>query len=348
MKKAIILFNLGGPDNKEAVKPFLFNLFNDKRIIGLPNPFRYFLAKFISSKREATAQEIYGFIGGKSPILEETTAQADALEKKLSSQTDEYKIFIVMRYWKPFANEVVKQVKEYNPDKVILLPLYPQFSTTTVASSFDDWNNNAKKVGLKIPTSAYCCYFKQDNFISSHVSLIKKSYDKALEISKPKILFSAHGLPQKIVDKGDSYQWQVEQTAKAIIDKLNKIYDNVDYQVCYQSKVGPLKWLEPNTEEVIENYAKEKVNMVIVPIAFVSEHSETLVELDIEYKEIADKNEAIGYFRVPTLGIEDNYIESLAKLCIADIAEDKIISNEIKRLCPKKFINCPNNLNIIN
>lgn len=342
-KKAVILFNLGGPDNKEAVKPFLFNLFNDKRIISLPNPFRFLLAKLISSKREETAQEIYGFIGGKSPILEETQAQAQALAKKLESQNDEYKIFIVMRYWKPFAKEIVSDVKNYDPDEIILLPLYPQFSTTTVASSLEDWSKNAKIAGLDKPTRSYCCYFKQSDFINSHVELIKKHYEKALEIGKPKILFSAHGLPQKIVDKGDSYQWQIEQTAKLIIEKLKTNYSDIDHIVCYQSKVGPLKWLEPNTEHVIEEYAKSKINMLIVPIAFVSEHSETLVELDIEYKEIADNNNAKGYFRVPTLSIESNFIDSLANLCIKETPLNKTVSSEISRICPKSFKECPNN-----
>jgi ferrochelatase len=151
-KKAVILFNLGGPDSQEAVKPFLFNLFNDKAIISAPNPIRYFLAKFISSKREKTAQEIYSHIGGKSTINDETIAQKDALEKILNDKgSDAYKVFICMRYWHPFADKVVLDVKDYNPDEIILLPLYPQLSTSTSQSSIDDWNKNTKKIYLDKP-----------------------------------------------------------------------------------------------------------------------------------------------------------------------------------------------------
>lgn len=339
-KTAVILFNLGGPDAPDAVEPFLFNLFFDKRIISLPAVFRYMLAKFISKKRAPLAQEIYAQIGGKSPILEQTQAQAQVLEKKLNEKKGGYKVFITMRYWHPFSDAVVEEVKKYNPDEIILLPLYPQFSTTTVASSVEDWNKKAKKQGLAIPTRTICCYFNEDNFIQSHVDLIKPAYREAQKKGTPRILFSAHGLPQKIVDNGDPYQWQVEKTAEAIVDKL--AVEGLDWKVCYQSRVGPLKWLEPNTENEIKNAASEGVPVVIVPIAFVSEHSETLVELDIEYKKMAENKGIKAYVRVPALGVDDHFMKALTHICLNSGEAGKTCSDENRRLCPDKFSQCPN------
>lgn len=338
-KTAIVLFNLGGPDKPESVQPFLFNLFNDKRIIGLPNPFRFLLAKLISKRRAPIAKEIYGHIGGKSPIVEETQAQCDALEKLLESEVGEFKTFIAMRYWHPFAFEAAQHVKAYAPDEIVLLPLYPQFSTTTVASSLEDWHTHANAIGLNIPTRTFGCYFNEPHFINAHVASIKESLQTAKTLGTPRVLFSAHGLPQKIVDAGDPYQWQVEQTADLIIAKLSE--EGLDWKVSYQSRVGPLKWLEPNTEEEIKVAVHDDRIPVIVPIAFVSEHSETLVELDIEYKEIADEAGAKGYIRVPTLSLQEEFVKSLAHLCINGGEVGRVCSADKKRLCPEKFSQCP-------
>nr|WP_127463837.1 ferrochelatase [Wolbachia endosymbiont of Bemisia tabaci] len=199
MKKAVILFNLGGPDSLSAVRPFLFNLFYDRRIVNLPNPFRFLLAKFISKRRESTAQEIYEYIGGKSPILENTKAQADALELKLNQNRNHvYKIFICMRYWHPFADEVVKNVKQFEPDEIILLPLYPQYSTTTTLSSIENWQKNAK---LECNTKTIHHYYDNEDFIEAHVNLTSKYYKLASKIGKPRVLFSAHSLPLSIIVK---------------------------------------------------------------------------------------------------------------------------------------------------
>lgn len=342
-KRAVILFNLGGPDKPESVKPFLFNLFNDKAIISAPNPIRFLLAKLISGKREDTAKEIYSFLGGKSPIMDETTAQAEKLENRLNRHTnDKYRVFISMRYWHPFSHDIIEGVKEYNPDEVILLPLYPQFSTATTGSSVDDWVKTAQKYELDKPTATICCYPFEDSFLNSHVALINKELDKIDDISKYRILFSAHGLPEKIIKKGDPYQWQVEEGAKKIAEKLN--IDKLDWNVCYQSRVGPLKWIGPSTEDEIERASEDGKNIILVPLAFVSEHSETLVELDIEYKELADEKKIAEYIRIPTLSVEDNYIKSLTDI-VLDIDQDnmgKICPNGKNRLCPNKFGECPN------
>lgn len=309
-KTAVILFNLGGPDSPEAVQPFLFNLFNDPAIIAVPNPMRYFLAKLISSRRAPKAQEIYQLIGGKSPILENTKAQAEALEAALGK---EYKTFICMRYWHPMSDEVAKQVKEYNPDEIILLPLYPQFSTTTTGSSVKDWRCAAKAVHLDKPTRTACCYPTQKDFIFAQAKLVRDAYEEALKLGTPRILFSAHGLPEKIITKGDPYQWQVEQTTLKVVEELD--IHGLDFVNCYQSRVGPLKWIGPSTEDEITRAKNDNVPIVLVPIAFVSEHSETLVELDIEYKHLAGD---AGYFRVPTVSLAPQFIESLKAIVQGD------------------------------
>jgi ferrochelatase len=309
-KIAVILFNLGGPDSPESVELFLFNLFYDKAIITLPNPFRFFLAKVISKKRAPIAQEIYNHIGGKSPILDETKKQANALKKKLG---ENYKVFISMRYWHPFSSETILDVKNYNPDEIILLPLYPQFSSSTTASSINDWLANCKKENLTAPTKIIYSYQDNENFINSHIKLIQQSYEKITDKNNFRILFSAHGLPQKNIDAGDPYQTHVEQTVTSIVQKLG--IKNLDWKICYQSKVGRLKWLEPSTEHEISRAGAKKKSLIIVPIAFVSEHSETLVELDIEYKKLADESGVKQYLRVPTLSTDELFIDCLADIC---------------------------------
>ena len=286
MKKAVILFNLGGPDKLESVEPFLFNLFNDPAIISIPSIFRYPLAKIISKRRAPIAKNIYKEIGNKSPIFELTQEQATSLENNLKKKGN-YKCFVVMRCWHPRAENVIKEVKEYNPEEIILLPLYPQYSASTSGSSIKEWNDLCKRENYKIKTKTICCYPTESNFLESHANLIKKTI-KNLENKNFKLLFSAHGLPENKIKKGDPYQWQVEQTVQGIMDKL--INENLDYVISYQSRVGPMKWIGPPTDEVIIKYSKEKKGIVIVPVAFVSEHSETLVELDIEYKILAEEN----------------------------------------------------------
>lgn len=311
MKKAVILFNLGGPDNLDAVEPFLFNLFNDKNIITIPNPMRFLLAKLISSKRAPIAKEIYKQIGNKSPIVEETEKQAESLEKALNKNSDgeEWKTFISMRYWHPFSFETIEKVKEFNPDEIILLPLYPQFSTTTSKSSIDDWFKYSKKLGLNKPVKKICSYHVEENFIEAHAEKIKIYYDKEIKNGKTRILFSAHGLPEKIILKGDPYQKHVEETVEAVVKKLS--IDNLDFVICYQSRVGRLKWIGPSTDDEIKKAGEEGVSIIIVPIAFVSEHSETLVELDIEYKHLAKESGVKNYVRVPTLGCDNKFIKTL-------------------------------------
>jgi ferrochelatase len=336
-RTAVVLFNLGGPDSLTAVKPFLFNLFNDPAIIDLPNPARWMLAKLISTLRGTKAKGIYQKMGGKSPLLEQTAAQAEALEKKLSTK-GEYKVFFSMRYWHPMSQVVAKKVKAYDPDHIILLPLYPQYSTTTTGSSFASWEKACKKEGLNKPTTSICCYPTDIHFIAAHTRMIKDMYWKAAESEKPRILFSAHGLPEKIIDKGDPYQMQVEKTAQAIVQLL--AIDDLDYAVCYQSRVGRLKWIGPSTEEEIERAGKDKIPVLVVPIAFVSEHSETLVELDIDYRMLADEKQVPSYWRVPALSCDPFFIDALSEICLSSGKTESVCAAGGMRFCPGSFSAC--------
>jgi len=339
MKKAIILFNLGGPDKIENVEPFLFNLFNDPAILNLPTFIRYPLAKLISNRRAPVAKKIYKELGGSSPILKLTREQSSVLEKNLNqTQTgDEYKCFIVMRCWNPRAEDVIEDVKLFNPSEVILMPLYPQYSAATSGSSIKEWKDICKKNNYNIKTSTICCYPTDQNFINAHTKEINK---KIKDLKNFKLIFSAHGLPEKNIKKGDPYQWQVEQSVKKIVENLNDV--NLDWILSYQSRVGPLKWIGPSTENIIIKNSKIGKHIVLVPIAFVSEHSETLVELDIEYKELADANGCKNYTRIPALGTNEDFIKALSELIIKK-EEYKINENLYppKTRCPASLIKCP-------
>ena len=339
MKKAVILFNLGGPDKLENVEPFLFNLFNDPAILNLPTFLRYPLAKLIANRRAPTAKKIYQELGGSSPILKLTEEQAVALESKLNKDDNvsKYKCFIVMRCWHPRAENVVKEVIDYGPDEIILMPLYPQYSAATSGSSINEWQNICKKNNFEVKTCTLCCYPTDNNFIQAHKDEILK---KIKNLDNFKLIFSAHGLPEKNIKKGDPYQWQVEQSVDRIVKSLN--IKNLDWILSYQSRVGPLKWIGPSTEDIIVENSKLGKQIVLVPIAFVSEHSETLVELDIEYKELADKNGCKNYLRVPALGKNENYIKAMSNLIINK--QDYNFNGELfppKIQCPNKFKKCP-------
>jgi len=344
MKVAVVLFNLGGPDKLESVEPFLFNLFNDPAILSLPSFIRYPLAKFISKRRTPIAKDIYKEIGGSSPILKLTQDQATSLENSLNSsqKTFNYKVFITMRCWHPRASETVKLVKDFDPSEIVLLPLYPQYSAATSGSSILEWKEIAKKNNLNTETSTICCYPEDNKFIEAHIGLIKK---KIKGLNNFKLIFSAHGLPEKNIKKGDPYQWQVEQGVKKIMEGINDT--SINYILSYQSRVGPLKWIGPSTEDIIVENSKKGKHLVIVPIAFVSEHSETLVELDIEYEKLARKNGCKNYTRIEALGVNENFIQSLSDLIInKDNYKFKNNLYPPKNRCPSSFTKCPCQLNV--
>lgn len=315
-KVAVVLCNLGGPCCNQAIEPFLYNLFYDPAIINLPNPFRKLLAKFISNKRKQEAYHIYNQIGGGSPILANTYKQAQALQNILESEgkSKTWRIFIYMRYSFPGINDVMTQLEHYNPDKVILLPLYPQYSTTTTKSSIKQFQENYK---LSAPLHIVESYPDQKDFIDSYRTLIQESFNNATIQDPPIILFSAHGIPLNRIKKGDPYQKHVELTATKIMEKIDISYK--EWLICYQSKVGPLKWLEPSTSDMITKYAKDGQPIMVVPLSFVSEHSETLVELDIYYQKLAKDLGAKQYIRVPTVSTDKQFINGLAKLANSNL-----------------------------
>ncbi len=349
---AIVLFNLGGPDSLSAVRPFLFNLFNDPAIIGLPFLPRRLLASLISRRRDKKAQGIYALMGNRSPILPNTEAQAAALVTALTASAAsaangggaagaagtagaEYRVFIAMRYWHPLTAETAAAVKAYQPSQVILLPLYPQFSTTTTASSYAAWMRAAKAAAIPAPHRLICCYPVEAGFVLAARAILQGALAEAATKApqaRPLVILSAHGLPKKVVDAGDPYVAQVEAGAAAIAAALDLPRDQ--WVVSYQSRVGPLEWVGPATDAVIAQAAQEQRAIVVFPIAFVSEHSETLVELDIEYRHLAEQNGAPAYVRAPTVSTHPDFIAGLARLVQAALADDKAVQpGNSQRFC---------------
>ncbi len=345
---AVVLFNLGGPDAPEAVRPFLENLFTDPAILRVPNFVRPWLGRFIAARRTKAASENYAILGGRSPLLELTEEQGRALEAALNAagaaEGEEHRCFVCMRYWHPFSEEAARAVKDWGATEVVLLPLYPQYSTTTTGSSITAWEEAAQTIGLRLPTTTVCCWHSDENFVSATAALVRGAWDEARaglpDGAGLRVLFSAHGLPESIVKRGDPYQWQVERTVAAVVERLG--VEGLDHQVCYQSRVTPQRWIGPSAEDALEKAAKDKVAALVCPIAFVSEHSETLVELDVEYRELAHKLGVPGYFRVPAQNSDAGFIASLAALVRrARGSGRELCSFAGARQCPRVHGGCP-------
>lgn len=306
---AVVLFNLGGPDDQATVKPFLFNLFNDPAIIGLPGVLRTGLAKLISTRRETSAQANYALMGGGSPLLPETRKQSEALQTVLTERLpdDEVRTFIAMRYWNPLSEETAADVAVFGPDEIVLLPLYPQFSTTTTQSSLKRW---AEVYAGSGHSRTVCCYPQGQGWIAVQAEAVRAKLAEAGD--RPmRVLFSAHGIPESLIDKkGDPYQEHVEATCAAIAAAAGLGPDA--WSICYQSRVGPMTWLGPSTPDAIHKAAEDGVGVVVTPVAFVSEHIETLVELDMEYGELAKTLGVTPYLRTPTVGVAAPFINTLA------------------------------------
>ena len=351
-KLAVVLFNLGGPDSPEAVRPFLANLFTDPAILRLPGFIRQPLGRFIAARRTKEASANYAILGGKSPLRELTEEQGRALEAVLSAEGVQARCFVAMRYWHPFTEQAVREVVAWGPDEVVLLPLYPQFSTTTTGSSLTAWHEAAARARLSAPTTTLCCWHSDEGFAEATAAIVRRAWDEARaklpEGVALRLLFSAHGLPETIVKQGDPYQWQVERSVAAVVEAL--AMPGLDHALCYQSRVTPQKWLGPSAEEEVARAGAEGVALLICPIAFVSEHSETLVELDVEYRELAHEKGVPGYFRVPAQNSDPAFIQALAALVrkvraetrgSRDAAGGKLCSFAGGRQCPKNHKDCP-------
>jgi ferrochelatase len=333
MKVAVVLFNLGGPDSLEAVRPFLFNLFRDPAIITLPALVRYPLAALISTTRTKTAQANYAIMGGRSPLLPETEAQSAALQAELTARGMEARTFIAMNYWKPFVRDAAREVAAYAPDEIVLLPLYPQFSTTTTGSSLKAWAKAYRGPGRSRTVG---CYPTAPGVIEAYAAEIRKTFQGAGSPAGVRLLFSAHGLPQQVIDAGDPYEVQIRATAAAIAARLPEL---PDWQVCFQSRVGRLKWIGPATEDAIQEAAGDGVGVLISPIAFVSEHVETLVELDHEYAELAAGLGVAPYLRARTPGVGASFISELGDAVEAALGRTGAAAHGDWR-CPPGYAKC--------
>jgi protoporphyrin/coproporphyrin ferrochelatase len=304
---AVVLLNLGGPDSPEAVQPFLENLFNDPDIFKLP--FQKTLARFVSKKRAPKVVEEYKLIGGKSPLNEWTGLQRQMLEEKLRSTGRNFDVHVAMRYWNPLASETASVIERGNYDKIILLPLYPHYSVSTTGSSFNEWKRVYKGDASKVVYVNN--YFDHPLYIKAlneriDEALLKFPFEKREGVQ---LVFSAHGTPVSYVKKGDPYSEHIKGTIDLVMKGRNFSHK---HHLCYQSKVGPAKWLEPATDKMIEELAsKGYKDLLIIPVSFVSDHVETLFELDIEYRHVADENKIENYIVMTGLNDSKTFIDAL-------------------------------------
>jgi ferrochelatase len=333
-KIAVVLFNLGGPDGPTAVRPFLENLFSDPAIIGLPWLLRRPLAALIARSRREKAVANYAIMGGGSPLLAETRAQARALETALAERLSAHEVraFIAMRYWSPLSGETARVVERFAPDEVILAPLYPQYSTTTTGSSLKAWSQAYRGPGR---VRTLCCWYDNAGLAAAHAARVVGVWEAA---GRPKVrlLFSAHGLPERVVAGGDPYQWQVETTCARVAALLGEGWD---WKICYQSRVGPLRWLGPSTPEAIGEAIEDGLGVLIDPIAFVSDHVETLVELDHDYERLAHERGVTAYLRAPVVGVLPAFVDGLAGAVERSLQREGLGPDG--QACPAAFGRCP-------
>lgn len=315
----VVLFQLGGPDTPQAIEPFLFNLFCDPDIIDFPfaRIGRKPLARLISSTRARKVQHHYASIGGASPIRRFTQLQADALQESLRADGIDAHCFVAMRYWHPFTAEAIEQVRAANCDEVILLPLYPQYSRTTTGSSLNEWRRLFRD---ELPVQAIETFYNHPLYLDAVVEKVDEALARFPESACPEIVFSAHSVPVSIIEKGDPYQRQIEETVEMVMQRGR--YRN-RHRLCYQSKVGASKWLQPSLHRTIRDLGSERIREVcVVPIAFVSDHVETLGEIDHEAREEAAEF-GIQQFEM-TSGLNDSpaFVAALADLVLNAIGVD--------------------------
>ncbi|EDP75185.1 ferrochelatase [Hydrogenivirga sp. 128-5-R1-1] len=308
-KTGVILLNMGGPDSIEAIQPFLYNLFSDHDIIRIPRPIQKPVAWLISKVRAKKTRHYYEIMGGKSPQREQTEEQARKLQRLLG---DSYRVVVAMRYWHPFTKEALESLFEEDIERIVLLPMYPQFSTTTTGSSFKEFYRVYRGSAYpQVPVSEVLSYHDHPLYIRAMVENVREHLPEWREYF---FLFSAHSLPMYVIEEGDPYRDQTEETVRLIMEH----FPGVEHALGYQSKVGPVKWLEPMTDKLIEELAKKGVKkLCVVPVSFVCEHSETLYELDVQYGELAKELGIESYVRIPTLRTNPTFIRALAELVLS-------------------------------
>ncbi len=312
-RTAVLLFNYGGPGSLEEVRPFLRNIFADPAILDLPRPvslLRPALAWLIAKLRAPASRDCYRAIGGRSPLNAETARQAEALQAALAEDGD-FLVLPAMRYWRPRTDEAIRSALAWGASRFVLLPLYPHFSRTTTGSAVDDFERAAREARADhLPVHQVRGYHDHEDFIAAVARTISEELEKMDPETRQAatLLFSAHGLPQRVVDAGDPYQREIESSVRLTVERL--AFEG-PVHLAYQSKVGPMRWLGPNTEEVVQEFAKApRGPLLVYPIAFVSEHQETLYELDILYGEPA-RAQGVDYRRLPTVGCRPEFIACL-------------------------------------
>ena len=329
----VLLLNLGGPDKLEDVRPFLYNLFADPEIIRLPSPLLQApLAWLISTLRSKKSQENYKKIGGGSPLRRITEAQAQALRSQLQQNGHDVQVYIGMRYWHPFTEEAIAQIKQDKIEELVVLPLYPQFSISTTGSSFRllDRIWQADPELQKIKYTVVPSWYDNAGYLQSMANLIATKLDQVKNPSEAYVFFSAHGVPVSYIEEaGDPYQKEIETCAALIMQKLGRANP---YKLAYQSRVGPVEWLQPYTDVAIAELAEQGVKeLVVVPISFVSEHIETLEEIDMEYREIAEHAGIETFARVPAPDTDPTFIQALADIVMKALSDrPKLFSETIQ------------------
>jgi protoporphyrin/coproporphyrin ferrochelatase len=307
----VVLFQLGGPDKLEAIEPFLYNLFCDPDIINFPfaRIGRKALAKLISTTRARKVQHHYASIGGASPILRNTKKQAAALEAELHHQGIDARCFVAMRYWHPFTGEAIEQIEAAGCEELVLLPLYPQYSSTTTGSSLNEWR---REYSGDLQVHYAGSFYRNTAYLDSLVEKINEALDHFQTPGEPEIVFSAHSVPMSVIEKGDPYQQQIEETVRLLMNRGG--WQN-SHCLCYQSKVGASKWLQPSLHHTLKQLAARRVREVcVVPVAFVSDHVETLGEIDHEAREEALR---LGFTQFEmSAGLNDSpkFIEALTQI----------------------------------
>jgi ferrochelatase len=329
----VLLLNLGGPEQIEDVRPFLYNLFSDPEIIRLPFPWMQKpLAWLISSLRSKKSQANYMEIGGGSPLRGITEEQAIALHKSLQDKGQDVQVYIGMRYWHPFTEEAIARIKRDGVEQLVILPLYPQFSISTSGSSFrlleKIWTDDpslAPQEHTVIPS-----WYQRPGYLQAMAQLIARELDGFENPDQVHIFFSAHGVPVSYVEEaGDPYQHEIEECTRLIVQTLNRPNRHT---LAYQSRVGPVEWLKPYTEDAIASLAAEGINdLLVVPISFVSEHIETLQEIDMEYREVAEEAGIENFHRVPALNTHPVFIEDLADLVVEAIDAPPLTLDQVMR-----------------
>jgi len=322
---AVVLFNLGGPDSLEAIKPFLFNLFSDHDIFKIPVGQKFF-AKIMSGFRAPAVKEKYKRIGGKSPINDWTQLQRSMLQQELQKVVAGIEVYSAMRYWHPTIKDIAEKVSEKAFDRIALLPLYPHYSITTTGSSFNEWKRSYKGEVEKL--RYVYDYFDNRRYIDALNERIDETILRFPENVRDDIqlLFSAHGLPESIAKKGDPYPKQIDQTIACVMKARNFSHE---YHLCFQSKVGPAKWLKPSTDEMIRGLAeKRKKQLLVIPISFVSDHIETLFELDIEYRMVADEANIENYIVMKGLNDSKTFVAALKEISVHALQNQNVTDSE--------------------